>query len=305
MDNIRSPFFYVGDKYKLMPQLKKFFPEKIINYIEPFVGGGSSFLNLEAENYYLNDLNNWIIKLHEFFLFQTKNKDEFLRCIFDEIASYDLSCSFHGTVIPKELKKEFPKTYYAKYNKESYNLLKKDFNEDKTNLLKLYLLLIYGFNHMIRFNKKGEFNLPVGDVDFNKNVYKSICDYLAVCENKHINLYSNDFIYFLNDLNIPSEGAYIYFDPPYLISSSEYNKYWNEDNEIKLYNYIDKLDEKGFKFGLTNLVRHKGMENSILINWSKKYKVYNIDSNYISFNDNTIKKDSKEVFVTNYEASKI
>ena len=28
--------------------------------------------------------------------------------------------------------------------------------------------------------------------------------------------------------------------------------------------------------------------------------VYDIESNYISFNDNTIKKDSKEVFVTNY-----
>ena len=38
-DNIiRSPFFYVGDKYKLMPQLKELFPDDIDNYIEPFVG---------------------------------------------------------------------------------------------------------------------------------------------------------------------------------------------------------------------------------------------------------------------------
>ena len=42
---VRSPFFYVGDKYKLMPQLKSLFPDDIDNYIEPFVGGGSSFLN--------------------------------------------------------------------------------------------------------------------------------------------------------------------------------------------------------------------------------------------------------------------
>ena len=41
---IRSPLFYVGDKYKLMPQLKRLFPSKIQTYIEPFVGGGSSFL---------------------------------------------------------------------------------------------------------------------------------------------------------------------------------------------------------------------------------------------------------------------
>lgn len=37
-NNIRSPFFYVGDKYKLMPQLKKLFPDNINSYIEPFVG---------------------------------------------------------------------------------------------------------------------------------------------------------------------------------------------------------------------------------------------------------------------------
>ncbi|AWK62499.1 hypothetical protein C6B36_09245, partial [Helicobacter cinaedi] len=44
-DIIRSPFFYVGDKYKLMPQIRRLFPSKIQTYVEPFVGGGSSFLN--------------------------------------------------------------------------------------------------------------------------------------------------------------------------------------------------------------------------------------------------------------------
>lgn len=41
--NKRSPFFYVGDKYKLMPQLSKYFPDAINNLIEPFCGGGSVF----------------------------------------------------------------------------------------------------------------------------------------------------------------------------------------------------------------------------------------------------------------------
>ncbi|MDE7196636.1 MAG: DNA adenine methylase, partial [Helicobacter sp.] len=63
---IRSPFFYVGDKYKLMPQLKRYFPKHIETYIEPFVGGGSSFLNIQAQNYILNDANSYIISLHKF-----------------------------------------------------------------------------------------------------------------------------------------------------------------------------------------------------------------------------------------------
>ena len=55
------------------------------------------------------------------------------------------------------------------------------------------------------------------------------------------------------------------------------------------------------KFGITNLIYHKGRENETFNNWSKNYNVYDVDSNYISFNDNTIKSNSKEIFVTNYK----
>ena len=41
----RSPFFYVGDKYKLIGKIKQFFPSKINTFVEPFLGGGSVFLN--------------------------------------------------------------------------------------------------------------------------------------------------------------------------------------------------------------------------------------------------------------------
>ena len=53
------------------------------------------------------------------------------------------------------------------------------------------------------------------------------------------------------------------------------------------------------KYGITNLLNHKGKTNNILLEWSKKYKVYNIESNYISFNDNSIKVNSNEVYITN------
>ncbi len=37
----RSPLFYVGDKYKLIREIKDYFPENIETFIEPFTGGGS------------------------------------------------------------------------------------------------------------------------------------------------------------------------------------------------------------------------------------------------------------------------
>ena len=46
--NYRSPLFYMGDKFKLLDQLKNIFSNNINNFIEPFAGGGSVFLNIKA-----------------------------------------------------------------------------------------------------------------------------------------------------------------------------------------------------------------------------------------------------------------
>ena len=295
---VRSPFFYVGDKYKLMTQLRKLFPDNIDTYIEPFAGGGSSFLNTKANKYIVNDIDFYVIELHKCLSSYAGKQDEFLQLLYSIIDEYGLSCSFRGITAPEELKKQYVKTYYSHYNKESYSKLKDNFNQQHDMVI-LYLLLIYGFNHMIRFNRAGKFNLPVGNVDFNKNVYNAICHYLTFMEQRDITFYNLDFMEFLNTIE-PDKNSYIYLDPPYLISGSEYNKYWNEREEQRLCAYLDSLNEKGIRFGITNLINHKGKVNETFLEWSKKYIVYNIDSNYISFNDNTIKADSKEVFVTNY-----
>ena len=296
---IRSPLFYVGDKYKLMPQLNLLFPKEIDTYIEPFVGGGSSFLNTKAEKYLLNDIDPWIIKIHRELTKYINNDEELFKKLFEIIDAYDLTCTLRGRDVPEGYRTKYVKTYFARANKEAYMKLRKDFNDDQSDILRLYILLIYGFNHMIRFNSQGNFNLPVGNVDFNKNVEAAIKNYLCICSGLSMELANLDYKDFLDSVSF-GQNSYVYFDPPYLISGSEYNKLWNEKNEIELYETIDKLSAQGIKFGITNLLNHKGRHNDILDEWSQKYKVYNINSNYISFNDNTIKNDSKEVFVTNY-----
>ena len=298
MEIIRSPFFYVGDKYKLMPQLQKLMPEDIEDYIEPFVGGGSSFLNSPGKRYILNDVDRYVIKLHKELLKYIGKKELLLKKLYRIIDDYGLSCSYRNIVVPDELKKQYPKTYYAHYNKAGYERLRRDFNQDKRNILMLYILLIYGFNHMIRFNSSGEFNLSVGNVDFNKNVYKALCDYFFFIEGKEIVFYNCDYMKFLNQITF-TEKSYVFLDPPYLISMSEYNKLWNEKKERELCAFLDELHEKGVKFGITNLITHKGKTNMTFSKWAQNYRIFDIDSNYISFNDNTIKKDTREVFVTN------
>lgn len=299
---IRSPFFYVGDKYKLMHQINDLIPKNVSQYIEPFVGGGSSAINSLGSEYILNDIDGYVIKLHEELIKYVDKPEDLFDKLFKLIDYYGLSCSFRGIVVPDELKKQYVKTYYAKYNKEAYNKMRDDFNESKCITL-LYLLIIYGFNHMIRFNSSGKFNLPVGNVDFNKNVYKALNDYLDFMKNNKVKFYNKDYQEFLLSLKIDKD-AYVFLDPPYLISMSEYNKLWNEEKERELCEFLDQLNDRGVKFGITNLISHKGRENTTFKKWSEKYIVHLISSNYISFNDNTIKKDSIEVFVTNYNVNK-
>ncbi len=295
----RSPLFYVGDKYKLVNEIKTHFPTNIRQFIEPFVGGGSVYLNVEAKEYHLNDINEYVIGLHRLLLSYLGREDEFFSAVERIINKYGLSYSFKEDRVPNELKLQFVKTYYAKFNKDAYSSLRKDYNNGHcTDFLLLYILLIYGFNRMIRFNSKGDFNLPVGNVDFNQNTVDALTSYFALNTHKSTNWYSQDFESFLNNLSLNGQD-FVYLDPPYLITFSEYNKLWNEETENRLLRTLDKLSSGGIRFAISNVTQYKGKTNDIFIEWSANYMTHSIKSNYISFHDNTI-KNFNEVLVTNF-----
>lgn len=295
----RSPFFYVGDKFKLIGKIKKHFPKKINTFVEPFLGGGSVFLNVEAKKYVLNDIDKNVIFLHNFLLTQAKSEDSFFKRVKTLARKYNLSRSFFENVVPSSLKKEWVKTYYAQFNREGYSRLKTDYNKsNKKDPLLLYLLLIYGFNRMLRFNKSGAFNIPVGNVDFNQNVVNALKDYFLKGRTSDVELHSQDFKSFIESQKF-TKNDFVYVDPPYLISASEYNKLWGDEQEEILLNALDKLDKKGVKFALSNITAYNGKKNKKLLKWMKRYTVHPVDSNYISYHDNT-KKTITEVLITNY-----
>ena len=295
----RSPLFYVGDKYKLITEIKTHFPDNIGRLIEPFVGGGSVFMNVDANEFLLNDIDSFVISIHKMLCSYVDREEEFFKEFFDIVKKYNLSLSYKENTVPKELKESFPKTYFAKYNKEAYSRLRDDFNKGgKQDIMQLYALLIYGFNRMLRFNKKGDFNLPVGNVDFNQNTYNAIVDYFTLLKDKNVVWYNEDFRVFLNNIDY-REDDLIYLDPPYLITFSEYNKLWNEETERELLNLLDDLNKRNIKFAISNVTHYKGKVNNLFLDWSKHYNSFPIKSNYISFNDNTV-KNFNEVLVTNF-----
>lgn len=296
---VRSPLFYVGDKYKIISDIRRLFPADIDRFIEPFVGGGSVFMNVRANEFILNDIDSYIIRIHQMLCANANNEDGFFDMINAIIDEYGFSCSSRRDDIPDELKTRFVKTYFAEYNRESFGRLKADFNNTGHNdIIRLYLLLIYGFNRMLRFNRAGDFNIPVGNVDFNLNTVKAIKDYFEQVRNKQIAWHNLDFRIFFEVVN-PQAGDMVYLDPPYLITFSEYNKLWNDGTENDLLNILNELNERGVHFAISNVTHYKGRVNNIFLDWSQQYNVHNIKSNYISYHDNTIKKFN-EVLVTNY-----
>jgi len=299
--SVRSPLFYVGDKYKLMPQLRELFPNNINTYYDIFCGGGSASINVNAKKIVMNDIDKKIIELHNHLQQASQNINKFIAKMHSLIEYYGLSLSERGKNKDiEELKKIYVKTYFSKYNKAAYLRLRDEYNQNQSNTDLLYLLLIYGFNHMIRFNSQGQFNLPVGNVDWNKNVTKALNDYSLWFNNNEVFVTGGmDFEEFVASFDMEQDD-FLYFDPPYLITFSDYNKFWNEAEEKRLYKLLDNLDKRGVKWGLSNMLYHKGKNNPILMEWSKKYKAYSIHSNYISRFDNTIKTNSKEVYITNY-----
>lgn len=295
----RSPLFYVGDKYKLLGEILPKFPHNIDRFIEPFVGGGSVFLNVPAQSHHLNDINEWVIRLHQFLNTHSHYETDFFQAAFALIEQYGLSCSYLRDDIPLELKQAHKKTYIARYNKAAFEQLRQDFNEQQDDLLKFYVLLIYGFNRMIRFNRTGQYNLPVGNVDWNKNVMKALQDYFLLSGSLKTHWYQQDYETFIQQIQ-PQKNDFVYLDPPYLITFSEYNKLWQASDEQRLLNLLDDLHQQNIRFAISNVTHYKGRENTLFEQWAKRYCTHTIKSNYISYHDNS-NKQFNEVLVCNYE----
>ena len=300
---IQSPLNYTGGKYKLLPQILPLFPQGINCFVDLFCGGCNVGINVDSNSVVYNDIDE-----HLFYLFNTfKNLDKEVtfELIFKIIKDYDLS-----------LVCENGYDYYncdsgsgvGPYNKERFLKLRNDFNhqkqEDYYYYLMLYVLIVYAFNNQIRFNAKGEYNLPVGKRDFNKKMQSKLSDFIDRLQRQDCRFTCVSFTDF--DVSALTNRDFVYVDPPYLITCATYNEQdgWNEGHEKELLHFLDELNSKGIRFALSNVLRSKGKENTILIEWlsNKKYKTHHLDYGYSNSNYQTKDKQTKseEVLITNY-----
>ena len=302
---VKSPLNYTGGKFKELLQLLELFPKDIDVFVDLFGGGGNVSVNVECEKVIYNDSMWQVSKLLQ--AFKTRDKEDLLDNIEKIIGSYGLSNFEQSSKsdLQSEFKRSSKSELHSEFNKESYLKLRYDYNallyRGRFNPVMLYTLCCYAFNNQIRFSKDGEFNMPFGKRSFNPSLRKRFCKFVDRLHEIDIQFLSCDFTDV--DLELGKNG-FVYCDPPYLITTASYNENggWNESKEKELYEYLDNLNSRGIRFGMTNMLSIGDKENVMLKEWMDKYRVEELDSYHgnCNYQKSKKKKNSREVYVCNY-----
>ena len=97
---------------------------------------------------------------------------------------------------------------------------------------------------------------------------------------------AEDFINF--DTANLTEHSFVYANPPYLIGEATYNDgnrgfgLWTQKQENELYDFLDGLNDRGIKFALTNVLKHKGKYNRSVVDWALKYNIKHLNETSVS-----------------------
>ena len=260
---------YTGNKQKLLPELFKLFPDRnsYMRFIDCFCGGLSVSLNV-PKPVLSNDYDRTLIDMYKR-----------LQMLPDLSPVLEL-IKQHGL---------------GKNEKEAYLTFRDAYNKNKDPLW-LYVLILHSFSNVNRTNDKGNFNANFGCRTLNDSTVKRFEHFKNNV--RGIEFSSASF----KDLDI-CLNDFVYCDPPYLITDAVYNKFWNEEREHELYDFLDNLNSDGIKFGLSNVTHHAGKQNDILIEWMQKYNVHNLDKKYLlgQHTDSYEQNKTQEVYVCNYQ----
>ena len=229
-----APFLkWVGGKRQLMPSIVDHLPENIkdYKYIEPFIGGGAVFFNLQPKNAVINDYNEELINVYQVI------KDNLDDLIID-LKKHKNEAEYFYSIRSLDRNGEFKKLSAVK------------------RASRLIFLNKTCFNGLYRVNNAGEFNSPFGRYKnpniVNEPTLKAVNKFL---NNNNVEINSGDYSEILKQTD---KKCFVYLDPPYhpISESSNFTGYvqggWNMYDQIDLKTACDELHKRGVKFLLSN-----------------------------------------------------
>jgi DNA adenine methylase len=216
-------------------------------WIEPFLGSGVVVFNLMPDSAILGDTNKHIIEFYK-----KIQKGDITKTIVKEVL-----CEMGS-----ELSKKGGDFYYE--IRESFN--------NSGDSLKFLFLNRSCFNGLMRFNSRGEFNVPFGHKPFrfSKSYITKISNQV---ENIGFIIKDKDWTFQATDwkktLTSATKNDFVYLDPPYIGRHTDYYNTWNEDEAIKLSEVSSKLP---CEFALSMWLENKYRKNTHIKDyWQKSH----------------------------------
>lgn len=273
-----------GIKTKLVPWIMEVV--KIANpsgkWIEPFLGTGVVAFNSGFKKALLNDTNPHIIKFYEG-IKSGKITPPIVKHYLEE-ANEKLSTSEeNGYVYFREVRERFNKDFAP---------------------LDLLFLSRAGFNGMMRFGKKGNWNIP-----FCKKPNRFSQAYITKIVNQvaKVNaIIADEWVFnngsFSETIPLAKSNDIIYCDPPYFGRYVDYYNGWTEQDEELLFNL---LKETKAKFILSTWHHNEWRKNEMIDKYWNKFNIITKDHFYHSGGNIENRRTIVEALVCNFELNGI
>lgn len=259
---------YRGGKSKEIPNIMWHIPRFRGRYIEPFFGGGALFFFLEPRTAIINDINSKLIAFYR----GVRDDYDHLREELDELETLYTSNRKEF----EELKKLHPTERVEDKNEELYYTLRSMFNDltEKTysDAVLYYYINKTAYSGMIRYNAKGEFNVPFGRYA-NLNTSSVTLYHSRLLQRAEI--FNADYSRIFEMCN---EDDFVFLDPPYDCVFSDYGNEqykdgFNEDSHRRLAQDFANLPCKAMMvIGKTPLTEEL-YGNNIVDEYQKSYAV--------------------------------
>jgi DNA adenine methylase len=276
---IVPPIKCQGIKTKLVPWIRAVIPPDFDGtWIEPFMGSGVVAFNIRPKRAILADTNPHLIG--------------FYRGISE------------GRITPHSVRGFLRKegAELLRSEGEHYYKVRERFNE-RSDPIDFLFLNRACFNGMIRFNRKGGFNVPFcrkpnrfaqSLITKVANQVQAVSDAMSVCD------YEFHIKTFPETISLATENDFIYCDPPYIDRHADYFNGWNEEDERVL---EDSLSSAPCNFILSTWHHNDYRRNTFIDSLWSKYHILTREHFYHVGGKEENRNPMIEALVTNYEAS--
>jgi DNA adenine methylase len=267
-----------GIKTKLVPWIRSIVPSDFSGtWIEPFMGTGAVAFNTAPHRAILCDTNPHLINFY---------------------------CGIASGEITPEIVREFlvrEGELLLSQGEDHYYFVRDRFNAEHAPLDFLFLNRA-GFNGMIRFNRKGGFNIP-----FCRKPQRFAQAYVTKITNQVAwaskIIKAKKFIFkcqdFSKTISEATSSDIIYCDPPYIGRHVDYYNGWDDSHEQQLF---DKLSDFDGKFILSTWHHNDYRENEYVKTLWSKYSVLTREHFYHVGGSEKNRNPVIEALVTNFSA---